>query len=245
MGPRAQTQRRGEQMRIWRMVFLAIVSWAASAAAQQASTNSSSAAPQRMAAISPAPSNTTIHLLPDYQIGTTDTLQVDVFGVPELSQTVQVDNSGNIELPLIGRVLAQGATTSELAKRIAAQLNGKFVKDPVVSVTVKDPSSQKVTVDGSVTQPGVYEIAPHTTLTQAIALAKGPDQVANTSDVAIIRTGPNGRVVTSYDLDAIHDGKTVDPFVQANDEIVVDVSGTRRFVRDFGSVISFLGFWRP
>lgn len=226
------------------MVFVAVCSWTACAAAQQANSNASSGAPQKLAAISPS-SSAVVHVLPDYQIGTTDTLQVDVFGVPELSQTVQVDNAGNIELPLIGRVPAQGVTTGELSKRIATELNGKYVKDPIVSVTVKDPSSQKVTVDGEVTQPGVYEITPRMTLTQAVALAKGPDNVADIHNVSIVRSTPNGRVSTAYDLDAIHDGKATDPFVQANDEIVVDASGSRKFVRDFGSVITLLAWLRP
>jgi polysaccharide biosynthesis/export protein len=96
-----------------------------------------------------------------------------------------------------------------------------------------------------VTQPGVYEITPRTRLTEAVALAKGPDTVADIHDVSIVRIGSGGRNVTTYDLDAIHDGKAIDPPVQANDEIVVDASGSRRFVRDFGSVIGLLTYMRP
>ncbi len=197
--------------------------------------------------ISERPALNAMQTMPtDYAISSQDTISVEVFGVPEMSQpAVQVDNTGMIPMPLIGRVKAAGLTTSQLSQRIAAALDPKYIKNPIVTVVVKDAASQKITVDGEVTQPGVYQILPHTTLTQAVALAKGPDQVADVHEVAIVRISPQGRTVTSYDLDDIHGGKAADPFVQANDEIVVQTSGSRKFFRDFGSAISFLGWLHP
>jgi len=191
-------------------------------------------------------SNGTATMPSDYAISSLDILNIEIFGVPELSQiALQVDNSGMIAMPFIGRVQAAGLTTSQLSQSIAADLEPKYVKSPMVTVTIKDAASQKITVDGDVTQPGVYEILPHTTLTQAIALAKGPDSVADIHTVSIVRLGSAGRNVTAYDLDAIHDGKGADPFIQANDEVVVGTSGSRKFVRDFGSVIGLLTLLHP
>ena len=207
--------------------------------------------PQSSVPLADRPALNTVEAIPaDYVISSQDMLTVDVFDVPELSQTaVQVDNAGTIAMPFIGRVPAAGLTTSQLAQRIAAELDQKYIKNPIVTVTVKDAASQKITVDGQVTQPGIYEITPNTTLTQAVALAKGPSNVADIHNVSIVRANATGRSVTSYDLDQIHDGKTTDPFVQANDEVVVDVSGSRKFVRDFGqplgSVMGLLTFWHP
>lgn len=180
-----------------------------------------------------------------YPIGPQDTLIVEVFDVPALGATVQVENSGIIVLPLIGQVTAAGKTPDQLSHIIAAELDQKYLKHAIVTVTVKDAASQKVTVDGEVTQPGLYEIGPHTTLSQAVALAKGPTTVADTHEVAIVRVTPAGRQAKVYDLADIRDGKTVDPFVQPGDTVVVDVSGSRRFVRDFGSVFSTLAFLHP
>lgn len=206
-----------------------------------------SSATQPATPIADRPALNSVASMPaDYTISSLDTLTIDVFGVPELSQTaVQVDNAGTVAMPFIGRVQAVGLTTSQLSQRIATQLDQKYVKNPIVTVTVKDAASQKITVDGEVTQPGVYEIPPHTTLTQAVALAKGPSNVADIHDVSIVRVGATGRNVTNYDLDAIHDGKATDPFVEANDEVVVDASGSRKFVRDFGSVLGLLTYWHP
>ena len=123
----------------------------------------------------------------------------------------------------------------ELETVIADALKAaELIVDPLVTVTVKDAASQKITVDGEVTQPGVYQITPQTTLTQAVAPAHGPDQVADTHHVAVVRNTDAGRTVLVYDLGDIHDGKAPDPYLRANDEIVVDASGSRQFVRDFG-----------
>jgi polysaccharide export outer membrane protein len=178
-------------------------------------------------------------------IGPQDTVVIDVFDVPDLSRTVQVDNSGYIVLPLIGQVQASGRTTDQLAQTIATMLAQKYMKNPIVSVTMKDAASQKVTVDGEVTEPGMYEVGPETTLSEAISLAKGPDQVADQHHVSIIRMTPQGRQTTVYDLADIREGKTVDPLVKPRDVIVVDDSGSRRFVRDFGNVFSMIGFLHP
>ena len=230
-------------MIVRRLILIALVSGAAGSA--YADPGASSTAPVTSFADRPA-LNAVTTMPADYAISSQDTLTIDVFGVPELSQTaVQVDNAGTVAMPFIGRVQAVGLTTTELSQRIAHELDQKYVKSPIVTVTVKDAASQKITVDGEVTQPGVYEIVPHTTLTQAVALAKGPSNVADIHDVAIVRIGATGRAVTSYDLDAIHDGKATDPFVQANDEVVVDASGSRKFVRDFGSVLGLLTYWHP
>jgi polysaccharide biosynthesis/export protein len=227
-------------MTIRKLILAAIVSCVSGSA--MAAT-----APGSPAAIAGRPALNAVATMPaDYTISSQDTLTIDVFGVPELSQTaVEVDNAGTIAMPFIGRVEAVGLTTSQLAQRIAADLNQKYVKNPIVTVTVKDAASQKITVDGEVTQPGVYEIVPHTTLTQAVALAKGPDTVADIHDVSIVRSDDGKRDVSTYDLDAIHDGKQSDPMVQANDEIVVDSSGSRKFVRDFGSIFGLFTYWHP
>jgi polysaccharide export outer membrane protein len=180
-----------------------------------------------------------------YAIGPQDTLIVDVFDVPELSRTVQVDDSGKIILPLIGAVTANGRTPEQLSSDIAAVLRKRYMKDPVVTVSVKDATSQKITVDGSVTQPGVYQIGPGTTLVEAVALARGPDQVADLHHVAIVREEAGKKAISVFDLADIRDGKAVDPTVKPNDIIVVDASGTRRFVRDFGSFLATLSLMRP
>jgi polysaccharide export outer membrane protein len=203
------------------------------------------ASAQDVASIPSSTIATAVNPASDYLIGVQDTLQIDVFDVPDLSRTVQVDGSGFVVVPLVGQVRASDRTPDQLAEYIATELGEKYLKNPIVTVIVKDPASQKVTVDGSVVQPGIYQIGPQTTLLQAVALAKGPDAVSDAHRVTIIRNGAGGQTVSIFDLVDIREGKTADPFVRANDVIVVDVSDARRFVRDFGNLISLAAILHP
>jgi polysaccharide export outer membrane protein len=172
-----------------------------------------------------------------YKIGPLDTLQIDVFQVPDLSRAVQVDGSGMILLPLVGQMPAAGRSVAQLSSDISEALAKTYVKDPLVTVTVKDSQSQRVTVDGAVNQPGIFPLSGPTTLMQAVALAHGPDsKLANLHKVAIFRNFGAQRMVAIYDLAAIRSGKHEDPQVLADDTVVVDTSSGKSFLRDLVGV---------
>jgi polysaccharide biosynthesis/export protein len=181
----------------------------------------------------------------DYLIGPQDELDVNVFQIEDLSKKVRVESSGAILLPLIGQVRASGRTVKDLSEEVALKLGERYVKDPLVTVTVTESASQKVTVDGAVTQPGIYPISGNTTLTQAVALARGTIEDANLRQVAIFRNEGDKRMAAVFDLSAIRAGRLPDPPVYANDVIVVETAAGRRILRSLGSVVPFLYLFRP
>lgn len=161
----------------------------------------------------------------DYRIGATDLLKVTVFQVPDLSfDEVRVDTTGQIEMPLIGSVQAAGRTPPELAQEIARLLSDRYLQNPQVTVTVTQAASEKITVDGAVNKPGVYEMRGRTTLLQAVAMAEGPSRLADLESVAVFRTVEGRRMVALFDLAAIRNGQAEDPLVRGDDVIVVDTS---------------------
>ncbi|MBF0665150.1 MAG: polysaccharide biosynthesis/export family protein, partial [Brevundimonas sp.] len=86
----------------------------------------------------------------EYRIGVGDALDVRVFQVEDLSFAgLLVDTSGNINMPLIGAVRAGGRTAGELSADIAQRLAANYLRNPQVTVTVKEAASQKITVDGA------------------------------------------------------------------------------------------------
>ena len=181
----------------------------------------------------------------DYLIGAQDKLDVNVFQIMDLSKSVVVESNGTILLPLIGQVEASGRTVKTLSEEIASKLGERYVKDPLVTVTVTESASRKVTVDGAVTQPGIYPIAGNTTLTQAVALARGTVEDANLRQVAIFRNEGEKRLAAVFDLSAIRSGKMPDPQVRPNDVIVVDTREGRRILRSLGTLVPFLYLFRP
>jgi polysaccharide export outer membrane protein len=217
------------------LASLAVGSWAPLSAAAQAYAADAAAQPA-----------TAVAAASGYQIGPLDELDVNVFQVPDLTRTVQVDASGMLLLPLVGEVQARGKTPGELARLIETRLEKDYLHDAQVSVAVKTASSLTVTVDGAVVEPGVYSLKGPTTLMQAVALAKGPDsRIANLKKVAVFRDVGGYRVSNIYDLKAIRAGQAKDPIIQGKDIIVVETSGAKGFFRDFISALPIVSAFRP
>lgn len=169
----------------------------------------------------------------DYRIGPLDTLKVTVFQEPDLSfEKVPVDASGNILFPLIGQVEASGKTSLDLSREIAAKLGDRYLVDPQVSIIVSASVSQKVTVDGQVTEPGVYELQGQTTLLQAMAMAKGPTKTARLDEIVVFRTEGANRLAAKFDLRLIRSGRAADPQIRGNDVVVVGYSSAKGIFRD-------------
>lgn len=174
----------------------------------------------------------------EYRIGVGDKLEIRVFQVEALSfEEMVVDASGNIQLPLIGAVRGAGRTAGEMSSDISQRLSERYLRDPQVTVIVKEAASQKITVDGAVTKPGVYEMRGSTTLLQAVAMAEGPSRVADMSKVAVFRTIDGRRSVALFDLSAIRQGRAEDPQVLGDDVIVVDTSRLNSTLREIVSAL--------
>lgn len=173
-------------------------------------------------------------------IGPLDTIQVDVFGVPDLSREMQVDASGRISMPLVGTIDARGKTAGELASAVESALRGRYVRNPDVTVNIKSSVSQVVTIDGQVVEPGLYPVTNQMTLLRAIASAKGLSEFARQDDVVILRTVDGRKMAGLYNIAAIRRGAYDDPAIYANDVVVVGDSPQRRLFRDFVSLAPLL-----
>lgn len=169
-------------------------------------------------------------------IGPLDTIDVSVFGIPDLDREMQVDASGRIAMPLAGTIDARGKTAEELASMIAAALKAHYVRNPQVTVNIKSSVSQVVTIDGAVVEPGLYPVTNQMTLMRVVASAKGLTEFARQEDVVILRTVGEKHMAGLYNIAEIRRGAYDDPPVYANDVIVVGDSPQRRLFRDFVSL---------
>src|SRR5581483_9777900 len=90
-------------------------------------------------------------------IGPGDEVEITVYGVADLSQKTRVNSSGEITLALIGSVPVAGLSAEEAAADIERRLvEGGYLKDPHVTVVVKEYATQNITVAGEVAKPGVF-----------------------------------------------------------------------------------------
>ncbi len=176
-----------------------------------------------------------------YLIGPFDKLTVDVFGVEELNEReVQTDASGRISFPLAGIIEAAGRTPAEVEQIIEERLRTRYIRDPQVTVNLKETVSQVITVDGQVRDPGLYPVIGKMTLMRAVATAKGASEFAKLEDVVIFRTVKGQDYAALYNLAAIRRGNYEDPEVFANDVVVVGDSKARRLFKDALSVVPIL-----
>jgi polysaccharide export outer membrane protein len=167
-----------------------------------------------------------------YKLAPLDTVSVMVFQVADISRDYSVDQSGRITMPLVGRVDAVGLSTTELGNAIERRLGEKYLRNPNVTVSLKESGSRIVTVDGSVRQPGIFPAAGPLTLVQVIALARGTDEFANPKRVAIFRTIEGKRMAAAFDLTRIRRGTEPDPQIYPGDTVVVDGSALKKAQRD-------------
>jgi polysaccharide biosynthesis/export protein len=176
-----------------------------------------------------------------YKIGPLDVLDVSVFQVPDMSKTVQVADNGSINYPLIGEVPAAGKTAHELENELAKKLGAKYLHSPQVTVFIKEYNSQRVTIEGAVKTSGVYAIKGRTTLSQIIAIAGGVDGSIASGDLVIFRTTNGTRSAARFDIDALLQGKGVDPELQPGDVIVANTSATKVALHNVLSVLPVAG----
>lgn len=164
-----------------------------------------------------------------YNVAPYDTLTIDVFGVPDLRErAVIVDAGGRISYPLIGTLDVLGKTPGEIAAMIEGQLRGQFIRNPQVTVNVKEAFARTVTVTGQVRDPGIFPVVGDMTLIDSVAKAKGLTEYAKDNDVVVFRTVGGQKMATLYNLKAIQRGMYPDPQIYPNDRIVVGESNARR-----------------
>lgn len=174
-------------------------------------------------------STTVISQLPDtpYTLGPGDRIRLDIFAVPEYSGEYQVLVDGTLNLPVIGSLRVQGLTIGQVSDLLSGKQQGyqgyaRYVRRPIVTVSLLSPRPVKVGVSGEVNRPGSYTIAvsegrQYPTLTQAVQLAGGTTQAANVRTVRLRRRGQTYNLDLSELLDtgslsqdiSLRDGDTV------------------------------------
>lgn len=183
---------------------------------------------------------------PPYRIAAGDRIAVSVYQEEDLSaREVLVDTAGNVLLPLIGQVHAAGLTAPVLGDRIARLLGARYLVNPQVSVVVREAISQKVTVNGSVIEPGIYALQGRTTLLDAIAMARGTSRVAALDNAAIFRDINGRRYGALFNIKQISRGQAPDPEILGNDMVVVGHNGIKTAWRDILTAAPLLSIARP
>jgi polysaccharide biosynthesis/export protein len=158
---------------------------------------------------------------PEYKVGPGDKLRIEVYKDPQLSQSLQVRPDGKITLPLVADVQASGLTPIQLRDDLTSRLK-EYITNPVVTVIVVEASAATAYVVGEVNHPGAVTLqGGQLTVLQAIALAGGLKDFANSKNIRILRKSSIVGVQTinfNY-KDAIRGSQAV--YLRPGDTVVV------------------------
>jgi polysaccharide export outer membrane protein len=161
----------------------------------------------------------------DYVLGAGDIVRVSVFQSPELALETRIPESGVVNYPLLGAVTLGGLTISQAEKRIAdGLLNGKFLRQPQVSILVTQLRGAQASVLGHAVRPGRYALElTNTRLSDLMALAGGvaPDG-SDMLTVAGTRNGQPFRRQIDFRTLFRGDASSQDIVIENNDVVYVD-----------------------
>lgn len=159
---------------------------------------------------------------PAYRLGPEDVVEVSVWREESLKKEILVRPDGAISFPLVGDVPASGRTTEELRADLTQRL-GRFLSDPVVSVTVLRIAAQKIYVVGRVNKPGEFVSGRYIDVLQALSMAGGLTPFASANDIRVMRRQGAKQVILPFPYAEVIRGRSVERniILQPGDVVVV------------------------
>lgn len=121
-----------------------------------------------------------------YKIGAADVLNIHIWNEQEFSGPAMVHEDGMFTLPLVGDLKAGGMTPVEVEQEVTKAL-GKYVRQPLVTVTVQQVGSKQYYMDGMINRSGEYPLVVPTTILEAVSKAGGIQAFANGKKIYVLR----------------------------------------------------------
>lgn len=182
------------------------------------------AAVEQPAGATAAPAERTSPDLPEgYRIGPGDILQISVWKEPEASvESIIVRSDGKVSLPLVKEIAVAGMTPVDAEKLLAKRFS-EMIRDPDVTVMVREIHSRKVYLVGAVRVVAPINLTLRMTVLQAITQSGGLTDYAKRKDIYILRNQNGRQVRLPFNYDAVIRGRLMEQniYLEPDDTIVV------------------------
>ena len=156
-----------------------------------------------------------------------DLLEISVFREPEMDRTLRINTTGTITFPPIGTIKVSNCSIAQAEETLVNSLT-KYLKNPQVSILIKEYANNTVYVLGQVKRPSSLQIPPEKNLTvlEAITSAGGFTELANTSKVKVLRMENGKQKSIEVDISQItkQGKKSLDINLMSGDVIFVPQS---------------------
>jgi protein involved in polysaccharide export with SLBB domain len=163
-----------------------------------------------------------VQLAPEERLGIDDVFEVRVFGESDLSASYRVAADGTIDYPFVGRISVIGMRSGDVQELIASKLSDGYLKNPQVSLMVKEWNSRKVSVIGQVQKPGSVAYFPNMTVVDAIAAAGGFTGIASKNAVTLRRESTGAVESRNCPVADISEGRAPNVVLRPGDILVVE-----------------------
>ncbi len=147
---------------------------------------------------------------------------VTVYNVENLSGTFLVGRDGTINFPLIGTIPVAGLTTLELQSTLIDAYGAEYLQNPSITVLLEATPLGRIVVDGSVNEAGVFDLTRKIPLSEAIALAGGVGENADTDRIFILRRQGETNHLQLVSLNEIRSGVIKEPQLIPGDLIFIE-----------------------
>ena len=163
----------------------------------------------------------------DTRLGAGDVIEIRVFQQEDMTAPYTVSSQGTITFPLIGAVTVADKTPVQLETEIRERLADGYLRDPQVSVLVKQSNSRKIDVFGQVRRPGSLAFRDGMTITEAISSAGGFTGMAKRNSVRVTRPDEKRAHEDKFVLPVERIGKGSAPnfYLRPGDELIRNLGG--------------------
>lgn len=155
-------------------------------------------------------------------LGPGDKLELTIFyGARESKATYTLDGSGQMEVQYIGSVNAREKSVNEVKVEIEKRLRDGYIIDPVVSLTVVEVNSRRLSVFGQVARSGTIRFTPGMTIIEAIAQSGGFSPMARKNMVRVTRLVEGQKQTYKIPVEMIGEGRRPNFPMMPGDEVFV------------------------
>ncbi|TCK75516.1 polysaccharide export outer membrane protein [Acidipila rosea] len=170
---------------------------------------------------------------PAIAIGAGDLLRVVVFDTPELSSSVRVNQSGEVNIPVLGVVRLAGLDANQAARTIEKELEQRgYLRYPHVTVFISEYASQGATVTGEVKMPGIYPTLGTRRLLDMLTLAGGLSPTAGKVVSITHRSDAQHPILIALQSNVEHMNLQPNPVIQPGDTVIVSKAGVVYVIGD-------------
>ncbi|WP_350432814.1 SLBB domain-containing protein [Shewanella sp. H8] len=132
----------------------------------------------------------------DYMVGPGDVIKVQLYGKESNEYSLTINRDGTIQIPDLGPVSVVGLSFSDLRQELTKRIKQQMIGIES-NISMGELRSIRIFIAGDAYKPGSYTVSSLSTITQALFVAGGVNEIGSLRNVQVKR---NGKLIGAFDL---------------------------------------------